>query len=149
MTPLKQQIIKELHAFNQLDNKIVEAFGAKEYCAKNGITYNIIEDNPVPSLESKKLAWKFGKLLWDNEYAQDVGTFENPKQTNMKKIFDNFLKQNGVETNNGQPKISTDLKIAIMKLMEKHVDLRNSDELKDVDLYHKFLDWEKEMWKLL
>jgi len=103
----------------------------------------------VPSLESKKLAWKFGKLLWDNEYAQDVGTFENPKQTNMKEIFDNFLKQNGVETNNGQPKISTDLKIAIMKLMEKHVDLRNSDELKDVDLYHKFLDWEKEMWKLL
>lgn len=51
MNKLKQKIIKELHAFNQLDNKIVEAFGAKEYCSENGITYNIIEDNPVPSID--------------------------------------------------------------------------------------------------
>lgn len=54
-----------------------------------------------------------------------------------------------VETTNEQPKIPLDLRIEIMKIMGQHVDLRNSAALTDRDLYHKFLDWEKEMWKII
>lgn len=54
-----------------------------------------------------------------------------------------------VETTNEQPKLQTDLKIELMRIMAKHVDLRNSDKLVDIDLYHSFLDWEKEMYRLI
>jgi len=103
MTPLKQQIIKELHAFNQLDNKIVEAFGAKEYCAKNGITYNIIEDNPVPSLEEIYKKYRDSDICEGFDSPEILHFMYFIKHGNMHgKTLKDF--QNGVETNNEQPK---------------------------------------------
>lgn len=52
-----------------------------------------------------------------------------------------------VETTNEQLPIN--LKIKLMKIMSKHVDIRNSDNLTNIDLYHSFLDWEKEIWELI
>lgn len=43
------------------------------------------------SEESKKLAWEFGRELWQNEYAQDPGPYENPNKTNMIDIFKIFI----------------------------------------------------------
>lgn len=54
-----------------------------------------------------------------------------------------------VTTTNEQPKIPLDLKMQLMEIMCKHIELRNSDKITDVSLYHAFLDWEKEVWKLL
>lgn len=54
-----------------------------------------------------------------------------------------------VETTNEQPTLPTDLKIELSKVMSKHINLRNSDKITDRDLYHSFLDWEKEMYRLI
>lgn len=94
--------------------------------------------NTVPSLDNKdiRILRDFTKHYIGNEF---------------RKLEDklNLILQNGVETTKEQPKISLDLKIQIMKLMDKHVELRNSDDLTNRNLYHKFLDWEKEVYKII
>ena len=52
------------------------------------------KDNPVPSL--KEELCQFGLYLGDN--------FKKLKNQNIDNIVDNYLKENGVETDNEQPK---------------------------------------------
>lgn len=54
-----------------------------------------------------------------------------------------------VETTKEQPPLSTDLKIKLSNLMSAHVKLRNAEAIEDMDLYHAFLDWEKEVMRLI
>jgi len=97
--------MKIIIEFNKEENpgyiKSIQKELQKRFEIENHIV--TIKDNPVPSLDNKKLIWEFGRLLWENEYGEDPGTIENPNETNMKEIFDDFLLENGVETNKEQP----------------------------------------------
>ncbi len=72
--------------------------------------------------KTKKLIWDFGRVLWENEYAEDPGEFENPNRTNMIGIFDAHIKSlinKPVETTNEQP---LGLHLAISKILIKAVE---------------------------
>ena len=110
-----------------------------------------IKDNPVPSIDSKLeelLKLLKGTILCKIPINAKDYCVEDTNILHAFKTLQDYL-QNGVETKKEQPKLPTDLKIARMEIMSKHVNLRNSDNLVDRDLYHAFLDWEKEMWRLM
>lgn len=43
-------------------------------------------------MTTEEKIWEFGRLLWENEYGEDPGDYDNPNQTNMKEAFDHFIK---------------------------------------------------------
>jgi len=83
---------------------------------------------------------------WNDERCDELS-----KNTNCLDCIFSYIEliNKPVETTNEQPKIPQNLRIEIMKIMSKHTELRNSDKITDKDLYHAFLDWEKEMWKII
>jgi len=100
---------------------------------------------------------EFGLATRDKEAFTDLkDKVNNLREYNNKVFLDCITLTNKiklinkpVETTNEQPKIPQNLRIEIMKIMSKHTELRNSDKITDKDLYHAFLDWEKEMWKII
>lgn len=103
-TKPEEELLYSLHRFNQLNNRIVQQIGqvfnfdAEKYCSSQGIIYNIIEDNPVPSL--------------DEAFKKVIDNTPNSKLNSKDKVNGYLLGasamynalQNGVETNKEQPK---------------------------------------------
>ena len=94
-------LIASLHTCNQLDNVKVRQIGemfnfdCKKYCSDFGITYNIIKDNPVPSLDHE-LAKK---------YANSVDC-NRDRYLSIHAFIRWCNEKYGVETDNEQPKES-------------------------------------------
>lgn len=95
--PATKKLLEDLHAFNQLNNRIVSlisqssGLNAEKMCSGNGIVYNIIKDNPVPSIDNKDIKMISNALI-------AYGCEEEDRFLLLKKL------QNGVETDNEQPK---------------------------------------------
>ena len=43
-------------------------------------------------MTTEEKIWEFGRLLWENEYGEDPGDYDNPNETNMKEAFYHFIK---------------------------------------------------------
>ncbi len=98
------------------------------------------EANPVTQIDYQKEITKLFKL-----YQLNSESYIHARL--IEDLIILFEKNKVVETTKEQLPIN--LKLKLMELMGKHVDLRNSNKLTDTPLYHSFLDWEHKMWKLM
>ena len=95
--------------------------------------------------------WYYRKEFSDNTFVwakMHDGGYNIQTPDELEKEYQKLINK-PVETTNEQLNDNFDLKNKIMNLISEHMKLRNEDGVKDINLYHKFLDWEKELVKLM
>lgn len=150
---IREIITKEELIFDKERNKVNEIltnlFNSKQKELENDLEEDCCVNSPLTYMQHHggiDSTYYFG-TKWG---TVKVYVGDDPEDSKVEFLENQILMliNKPVTTTNEQPK-DDNLKIELMKLMEKHVDLRNSDGITSRDLYHSFLDWEKELFRLI